>query len=88
MSWRQRIAELSPEARAEALAALDGFDEEAAEIAAMTDEQLTLSLARDGTSPEDVRRSLGRALDLVARVKDQREQEEFEIDRLVSEGGR
>lgn len=48
----------------------------------------TLWLAQNGWSPEDVRRSLDRALAKVSFIRDQRSWEEFEIDRYVGEGGR
>lgn len=63
MSWREKLAALSPDQRLLAQRLIDEEDDELErELLEMSDEQLTLWLARQGTSPEDSRRALEKAM--------------------------
>lgn len=82
MSWREKLAALPEAERQRGLVACDE------QIAQMSEEELTLWLAREGCSPEDTRRGLQRALNLIDAAKDERNWEEFELARFTNEGGR
>lgn len=59
-----------------------------AEIDAMTDEQVTLSLARSGTSPEDSRRMFERVMARFQTELAEARAVERAIEAMLNEGGR